>query len=62
MAGPARDRVPWAASRRLTTIPAGPEPGGYHEAGSVADEIAGLRALARRDGVHTAALALDPLG
>ncbi|PSJ25272.1 DUF4865 domain-containing protein [Streptosporangium nondiastaticum] len=53
-AGPARGALPRAASRRLTPLPAE----GLTEA--VAAETAALRELAARDGVHTAALAVDP--
>ncbi|QLE73589.1 DUF4865 family protein [Streptomyces rectiverticillatus] len=54
-AGPARGAVPRAASRRLTQLPAE----GLTEA--VAAETAALRELAAgHDGVHTAALAVDP--
>ncbi|MGW2600677.1 DUF4865 family protein [Streptomyces klenkii] len=54
--GPARGAgaAPRAASRRLTPLPAE----GLAEA--VAAETAALRELASRDGVHTAALAVDP--
>ncbi|GAA0478802.1 DUF4865 family protein [Streptomyces sp. NPDC046215] len=58
-AGPARDAArPKAASRRLRHLPADESPTGLAEA--VDRELAALRALARRDGVHTAALAVDP--
>ncbi|MBB5118798.1 hypothetical protein AF335_06585 [Streptomyces eurocidicus] len=57
-AGPARGRTPAAASRRLTPVPAGAEPDDL--AALVAEETRLLRELAARDGVHTAALAVDP--
>ncbi|MGK5546260.1 DUF4865 family protein [Streptomyces sp. URMC 127] len=54
-AGPARGAVPRAATRRLTQLPAE----GLAE--KVAEETEALRDLTRRhDGVHTAALAVDP--
>ncbi|MCF3103845.1 DUF4865 family protein [Streptomyces roseoverticillatus] len=53
-AGPAWGAVPRAASRRLTPLPAE----GLTEA--VAAETAALSECAARDGVHTAALAVDP--
>jgi hypothetical protein len=60
--GPARDAVPSAASRRLTTLPADPYP---HDTGlglaeRIDREVKQLGEIAARDGVHTAALALDP--
>ncbi|MEU5426502.1 DUF4865 family protein [Streptomyces olivoreticuli] len=58
--GPARNAVPKAASRRLTPIPVDPDPTGMGVTELVQREIDELRALARRDGVHTAALAVDP--
>ncbi|GHC54599.1 DUF4865 family protein [Streptomyces cinnamoneus] len=54
-AGPARAAAPRAASRRLTPLPAGADP-----AALVEDALGELRDLARTEGVHTAALALDP--
>ncbi|MGK5731635.1 DUF4865 family protein [Streptomyces sp. URMC 124] len=54
-AGPARGAVPRAATRRLTQLPAE----GLTK--KVAEETEALRDLARHhDGVHTAALAVDP--
>ncbi|MFI2073011.1 DUF4865 family protein [Streptomyces triculaminicus] len=53
--GPARSAEPRAASRLLTPLPAAADP-----AALVAEALAGLRASARADAVHTAALALDP--
>ncbi len=60
--GAARDTVPTAASRRLTALPADPDP---HDTGSglaerIDRETGRLADIAARDGVHTAALALDP--
>ncbi|MFG1866971.1 DUF4865 family protein [Micromonospora arborensis] len=63
VAGPTRAESPKAASRRLTPLPADPD----HEAtglgltARIEQEIAELTALEKRDGVHTAALAIDPL-
>ncbi len=57
-AGPARGAAPKAASRRLTPIPVDADPMGLTEL--VQRETDELGALARRDGVHTAALAVDP--
>lgn len=59
-AGPARGATPRAAARRLTPIPVDPDLDGLGLATRIEDEIEGLRTLAARDGVHTAALALDP--
>ncbi|GHF08553.1 DUF4865 family protein [Streptomyces morookaense] len=54
-AGPARAVTPKAASRRLTPMPDGADPA------AVVDTALGeLAALARTEGVHTAALAFDP--
>lgn len=57
-AGPARGQAPAAASRRLTPIPPGADPDDL--AALVAEETRLLGGLARREGVHTAALAFDP--
>lgn len=54
-AGPARATAPRAASRRLTAVPAGAD-----LTALVERETAELERLARRPGVHTAALAADP--
>ncbi|MEV7802939.1 DUF4865 family protein [Microbispora sp. NPDC088329] len=54
-AGPARRAAPLAASRRLTPMPASADP-----AEQVAGALAELRDLAGADGLHTAALAVDP--
>jgi hypothetical protein len=59
-AGPARTASPRTASRRLTPIPADPDGTGLGLAEFVEREVADLRALAGRDDVHTAALAVDP--
>ncbi|CND91148.1 Uncharacterised protein [Mycobacterium tuberculosis] len=61
-AGPARGAPPRAASRRLTPMPAWPDPDGtgLAMAGWLDERAAEIRALARRDDVHTAALAVDP--
>ncbi|MFR9797166.1 DUF4865 family protein [Streptomyces sp. MS06] len=61
-AGPARTAPPRAASRRLTALPADADPDGTGLGLSalVERELARLRRLSRRDGVHTAALAVDP--
>ncbi|MGK5630963.1 DUF4865 family protein [Streptomyces sp. URMC 123] len=62
VAGPARGTSPRAASRRLTPLPADADPGadGLGLAARIERETAELGALARREGVHTAALAVDP--
>ncbi|MFI9813901.1 DUF4865 family protein [Saccharothrix variisporea] len=61
-AGPARSARPLAASRRLTPVPvdADPDRTGLGLSELVEREVEDLRELARRDGVHTAALAVDP--
>ncbi|WP_431037907.1 DUF4865 family protein [Streptomyces sp. P6-2-1] len=61
-AGPARTAVPTAASRRLSPVPADPDADGtgLGPAALIERESARLRRLAARDGVHTAALAVDP--
>jgi hypothetical protein len=62
LAGPARTEAPKAASRRLTPLPADPD----HDATGlgltalIEQETVELKALAQRDDVHTAALAIDP--
>ena len=60
--GPAGTAFPQAASRRLTPIPADPDPDhtGLGLAAAIEQEIQDLRALARHEDVHTAALAVDP--
>lgn len=61
-AGPARTAPARAASRRLTLIPSGTDPDGTGLTLSalLAQETEQLRKLSRHDGVHTAALAVDP--
>lgn len=61
-AGPARTALVRAASRRLTSIAADADPDGTGLALSalVEREAEELRRLSRLDGVHTAALAVDP--
>jgi hypothetical protein len=59
-AGPARAATPRAASRRVTTLPYEPGPTGLELAERIDRECAELAALSRREGVHTAALAVDP--
>lgn len=63
-AGPARaiGPAPRAASRRLTSLPSAshPDDTGLDLADRVQQEVDGIAALALRDDVHTAALALDP--
>ncbi|MBL7626093.1 DUF4865 family protein [Frankia sp. CN6] len=62
-AGPGRVAFPRAASRRLVPIAApgsGPDPAGPELAEGIERELAELREFARRDDVHTAALAFDP--
>ncbi|HBF81361.1 MAG TPA: DUF4865 domain-containing protein [Streptomyces sp.] len=60
--GPARTATPRAASRRLTPVPAGSDPDGtgLGLAALIEHETEELRGIARRDDVHTAALAFDP--
>lgn len=62
VAGPARGTTPGSASRRLTALPADPDPDdtGLGLATRIERELGELEALSRRDGVHTAALAVDP--
>ena len=62
VAGPARAGVPQAASRRITALgEEGDPPGsGLALAEQIARETQELEDLARREGVHTAALAVDP--
>lgn len=62
VAGPARGVAPKAASRRLTPVPTDPdrEATGLGLSARIEQETAELAALAHRDGVHTAALAIDP--
>jgi hypothetical protein len=61
-AGPARAAIPKAASRRLTPIPADSDSDsdGTGLAALIEQEVEELRVLARREDVHTAALAIDP--
>ncbi|MEU3771805.1 DUF4865 family protein [Streptomyces sp. NPDC032472] len=61
-AGPARTAPPRAASRRLTAVPcdADPDRTGLGLTALVEREAEELRQLARQEGVHTAALAVDP--
>ncbi|MEV8567281.1 DUF4865 family protein [Streptomyces sp. NPDC051322] len=61
-AGPARTAPPRAASRRLTAIPAAPDPDGtgLGLATLIEQETTELRDIAGRDDVHTVALAVDP--
>ncbi|MCB2175719.1 MAG: DUF4865 family protein [Actinomycetales bacterium] len=61
-AGPSRAPYPRSASRRLTPIPAGPGPDatGLGLATAIEQGVDDLRQLAGQDGVHTAALAIDP--
>jgi hypothetical protein len=63
-AGPARGSDPTAASRRIGPIPASVDaaPGGRGLAAYIEREAEQLRELARRPGVHTAALGVDPSG
>ncbi|RKN37185.1 DUF4865 family protein [Streptomyces hoynatensis] len=60
LTGPARAAEPRHASRRLTAVPEGRDLSGEDLAALVEGEIAGLRELAARPGVHSAALAVDP--
>jgi hypothetical protein len=61
-AGPARAAFPRAASRRLTPIPADSDPDGtgLGLATLIEREVEELRLVARREDVHTVALAVDP--
>ncbi|MEW2418665.1 DUF4865 family protein [Streptomyces sp. NPDC046866] len=61
-AGPARTAPPRAASRRLTAVPcdADQDRTGLGLTALIEREAEQLRQLSRRDGVHTAALAVDP--
>lgn len=61
-AGPARTPHPTSASRRLTPIPVDPDPDatGLGLATAIEEALEDLRALARHEAVHTAALAVDP--
>ncbi|MFW6695094.1 DUF4865 family protein [Streptomyces sp. MAR4 CNX-425] len=58
--GPSRGAAPGAASRRLTGIPVDSDPTGTGVTRLIQNEVDELKVLARRDGVHTAALAFDP--
>ncbi|MCU1686928.1 MAG: hypothetical protein JWQ81_7667 [Amycolatopsis sp.] len=62
VAGPARGTTPKAASRRLTALPVDPDLGdtGLGLAARIEQECKELEALAQVEGVHTAALAVDP--
>ena len=60
VAGASRSAAPMAASRRLTALPADPDPAGTGLAARIDQEIGELDAFADREGVHTAALAFDP--
>ncbi len=61
-AGPARAAAPKSASRLLVPVPVDSDADrtGLGLAGWVEEEAAALRTLAGREGVHTAALAVDP--
>ncbi len=61
-AGPARTAFPRAASRRLTSIPADSDPDatGLGLATLIEREVEELPGIARREDVHTVALAFDP--
>lgn len=61
LSGPARGTTPRAASRQLTVLPpeADPESTGLTLATRIQQEIDALAELARREDVHTAALAVD---
>lgn len=61
-AGPARTTPPRSASRRLTPIPTDPDSDGTGLGLStlIERETRELRDIARREDVHTAALAVDP--
>lgn len=61
-AGPSRTPTPRYASRRLTPIATDPDPDatGLGLATEIEQALDDLRQLARHEGVHTAALAIDP--
>ncbi|MEU2549034.1 DUF4865 family protein [Streptomyces roseolus] len=61
-AGPARTAPPRAASRRVTSLLPGADPDGTGLGLSalIEQEAEHLRRLSTREGVHTAALAVDP--
>ena len=59
-AGPAHGATPQAAARRLTPVPDDPGGTGTGLATLIEQETERLRELGRRDGLHTAALAVDP--
>ncbi|MEV6201930.1 DUF4865 family protein [Streptomyces sp. NPDC051771] len=61
-AGPARTAAPASASRRLTAIPSDMDPDGTGLGLSafIEREVEHLRQLRDHEGVHTAALAVDP--
>ncbi|MGI5171144.1 DUF4865 family protein [Spirillospora sp. CA-253888] len=59
-AGPARTASPKAASRRLTSIPSDADGTGLGLAALIEREVERLQRFSRHDGVHTAALAVDP--
>lgn len=61
-AGPARDVAPTVATRRLTRLPADPDldDTGLGLSRRIEQEIAEVEKLARIEGVHTAALVVDP--
>ncbi|RCG21356.1 DUF4865 family protein [Streptomyces diacarni] len=61
-AGPARTALPRAASRRLTPIPsdADPDGAGLGLSALIEHETEQLQRLCGHEGVHTAALAVDP--
>ncbi|MDF3299435.1 DUF4865 family protein [Streptomyces tropicalis] len=58
--GLSRGATPKAASRRLTKIVVDSDPTGMGVTHLIQNEIDKLNDLAQRDGVHTAALAVDP--
>lgn len=60
VAGPARAATPGAASRRRTQVPVDADPSGVGVSTLVRSEVEHLHALGQREGVHTAALAVDP--
>ncbi|KAA2261951.1 DUF4865 family protein [Solihabitans fulvus] len=60
VAGPARAAAPKAASRRLTALPTDADDTGLGLAARIERETEELAKLARREDVHTAALAVDP--
>ena len=60
VAGPAQHAAPKAASRRQTEVPPYADEDGLGLSAAISREIDTLAEYAGREGVHTAALAIDP--